>query len=138
MVFDAFSSGCIDPNLVETLIISIPKIDIPQCFKDFRPISLYNVLLKTISKVLVRCIKPFLDDFIGPLQNSFIPNRGTSDNTIIAQEIDHHMHKKKGMKDFLLFKVDFEKAYDRVDWNLLRLTLTEFGFPHSIMNLNMS
>jgi len=31
--------------------------------------------------------------------------------------------------------VDFEKAYDRVDWNFLKLTLSEFEFPHSIINL---
>jgi len=34
------------------------------------------------------------------------------------------MHKKKGKKGLLLFKVDFEKkAYDKVDWDFLRLTL---------------
>ena len=35
---------------------------------------------------------------------------GSSDNVIIAQEIAHYMHKKKDKTDFLLFKVDFEKA----------------------------
>lgn len=28
-----------------------------------------------------------------------------------------------------MFKIDFEKAHDRVDWDFLRLTLSEFGFP---------
>lgn len=57
---------------------------------------------------------------------------------MIAQEIIHHMNKKKGKSGYLLFKIDFEKAYDRVDWNFLRLTLSEFGFPSSIVNLNMN
>lgn len=48
------------------------------------------------------------------------------------------MHKKKGKKGFILFKIDFEKAYDRVDWNFLRLTLTDFGFPISTIELIMS
>lgn len=71
--------------------------------------------MKLISKILVRRIRPFLEDFVGPLQSSFIPNRGTADNAIIAQEVVHYMHKKKGKKGVLLFKIDFEKAYDRVD-----------------------
>lgn len=37
-----------------------------------------------------------------------------------------------------MFKIDFEKAYDRIDWDFLRLTLSEFGFPAPIINLIMS
>lgn len=48
------------------------------------------------------------------------------------------MHKKKGKKGFILFKIDFEKTYDRVDWNFLRLTLLEFGFPIPTIELIMS
>lgn len=98
LVACAFQLGHIDPFLAKTLIVLIPKIDEPLTFQDFRPISLCNVMLKLISKVLVRRIRPFLDDLIGPLQSSFIPNRGTSDNALIAQELVHYMHKKKGGK----------------------------------------
>lgn len=119
MVAKAFVTGSIAPHLVETLIVPIPKVDVPDSLKDFRPISLCNVLFKLISKVLVNCICPHLDTLIGPLQSSFIPNRGTADNALIAQEIVHHMQKKKGKKGYLLFKIDFEKAYDRVSWNFL-------------------
>lgn len=116
----------------------IPKIDEPVTLRDFRPISLCNVLLKLISKVLVRKIRPFLDDLIGPLQSSFIPNRGPADNALITQELVHYMHKKKGKGCSLMFKIDFEKAYDRVDWNFLQLTLSEFGFPPHVVDLIMS
>lgn len=138
LVSNAFMSGSIEKHLAETLIVPIPKIDDPQSFKDFRPISLCNVLLKIISKILVWRIRPFLDDIVGPLQSSFIPKRGTSDNALIAQEIVHHMHKKKGKSDYIMFKIDFEKAYDRVDWGFLRLTLTDFGFPDHTIQLIMS
>lgn len=83
-------------------------------------------------------MRPFLNDLIGPFQGSFIPNRGTADNALVAQEIVHHMHKKKGKAGYLMFKIDFEKAYDRVDWNFLSLTLSEFGFPPVIISLIMS
>lgn len=84
LVSKAFSLGRIDHQLAETLIVPIPKIDEPTSLKDFRPISLCNMLLKLISKIIVKRIRPYLDDFIGPLQSSFIPKRGTSDNALIA------------------------------------------------------
>lgn len=37
-----------------------------------------------------------------------------------------------------MFKIDFEKAYDRVDWKFLECTLTEFGFPPHLIRLIMS
>lgn len=76
-VSNAFSSGRIDTRLAETLIVPIPKVDNLACLRDFRPISLCNVLLKLISTVLVRRIRPYLDTFIGSLQSSFIPKKGT-------------------------------------------------------------
>lgn len=139
MVSMAFSSGTFNPALAKTLIVPIPKIDSPLSFKDFRPISLCNVLFKTISKVLVNRIRLHLDKIIGLLQSSSIPKRGTSDNALTTQEIVHHFHKKKkGKKGHVMFKIDFEKAYDRVDWNFLRLTLIDFGFPSQIVNFIMN
>jgi len=75
-----------------------------------------------------------LNDLIGPCQSSFIPGRGTCDNALIAQEVIHNMHNKKGKYGIIMCKIDFEKAYDRVDWFFMRLTLTEFGFPSSTIN----
>lgn len=48
------------------------------------------------------------------------------------------MHKKIGKTGFIMFKIDFEKAYDRVDWSFLRKTLCEFGFPTKIVDLIMN
>lgn len=61
MISSAFSTGLIDARLAEALIVPIPKVENPVSLKDFRPISLGNVLLKLVSKVLVRRIRPYLD-----------------------------------------------------------------------------
>ena len=68
LVVEAFSKGRINPRIVKTLIILIPKAEQPFHLKDFQPISLCNVIYKVIAKVLVNRLRPYLDDLIGPLQ----------------------------------------------------------------------
>ena len=97
------------------------------------------MLFKAISKVLVNKICPHLDHLIGPLQSSFITKRGRSDNALFCQEFDNQVYKKKrGKKGFVIFKIDFEKAYGRVDWGFVKMTLQEFGFPPQIVTLIMN
>ncbi|XP_019457635.1 PREDICTED: uncharacterized protein LOC109358024 [Lupinus angustifolius] len=134
---DAFKNGFPDARIVEILIVLIPKVTTPTTLKDFRPISLCNVVYKIITKVLVKRLRPFLDELVGPLQSSFIPGRGTSDNIVLAQEVMHHLHKSKAKKGVMAFKVDLEKAYDRVNWDFLEHTLLQFGFPTIMVNLIM-
>ncbi|OIW03198.1 hypothetical protein TanjilG_11835 [Lupinus angustifolius] len=67
MIVASFTSGTTDPVLADTLVMPIPKVDNPMSLKDFLPISLCNVLLKLVSKILVNRIHLYLDSFIGPL-----------------------------------------------------------------------
>ena len=111
-VMQSFSSGYIDDKIAETLLVLIPKENNPTRLKNFRPISLCNVIFIVITKVLVDRIRPSLDDLIGPFQSSFIPGRGTTDNAILVQEVVHHMHMSRSEKGMLAFKIDLEKAYN--------------------------
>ncbi|GAU26876.1 hypothetical protein TSUD_02790 [Trifolium subterraneum] len=52
--------GCFPPQINETNIVLIPKVENPTSMKDLRPISLCNVLYKIISKVLANRLKPLL------------------------------------------------------------------------------
>ena len=137
LVRDAFLFGYFDPTLVETLLVLIPKEDQPLRMKDFQPISLCTVLYKLITKVLVNRLRPSIKDLVGPMQSGFMPGRSTHDNVIVAQEVMHHMRKSKNKKGVLAFKIDLEKAYDRVDWRFLNFMLSKFGFPSSIIQLIM-
>lgn len=126
-----YSTACI----AEILIVLIPKVDQPTHFKELRPISLCNVVYKVITKVVVQRLRPFLDELIGPLQSSFIPGRWTKDNAILAQEVIHYMHHSKSVKGTMAFKIDLEKAYDRVSWEFLEHTLKRFAFPENTIAL---
>ncbi|XP_057452893.1 uncharacterized protein LOC130744751 [Lotus japonicus] len=137
VVRNAFNEGSADRNLMETLIVLIPKVDTPSTIKEFRPISLCNVTYKLITKVIVNRVRPFLNRLIGPMQSSFLPGRGTTDNVFLAQEIMHYMNSSCSRKGSLAFKIDLEKAYDSVSWSFLRETLDMFGFPNALRDLIM-
>lgn len=134
-VKQTFDSGNFDPQVAETLVVLIPKVDNPKHFRDFRPINLCNVLYKLISKVLVNRMKPLLNPSVSPLQNSFIPGRGTSDNGIILQKVIHSFSKNKKKKGDVLFKFDLDKTYDKVECSFLKQVLFDFGFPEPTINL---
>lgn len=137
-VRDAFAQGYFNEQLAETLMVLIPKSDHPTSFKEFRPISLCNAVYKILTKVLVTRLRPMLARIISPLQSSFIPGRSTKDNAIILKEVVHHMKKSSRKKGDMVFKLDLEKAYDRVDyWGFLSDTLRVFGFPSVIISLIM-
>ncbi|XP_057747767.1 uncharacterized protein LOC130966964 [Arachis stenosperma] len=138
IVRSAFLGEFLNLSIMETLIVLIPKIDNPTFMKDFMPISLCNVIYKIITKVLTNRLRPFLPDIVSHLQGGFIPGRGTPDNIIVAQEILNFMKHTKSKKGTLAFKIDLEKAYDRVDWRFLESTLIAFGFSIITVNLIMN
>jgi len=50
------------------------------------------------------------------------------EGAVILHETIHELHSKR--KDGVIFKIDFEKAYDKVNWSFLQQTLRMKGFSH--------
>jgi hypothetical protein len=65
------------------------------------------------------------DATINPCENEFIKCRQILDGVVVIEEILHELkfRKKKG----IVLKLDFEKAYDRVDWEFLEEMLEKGG-----------
>ncbi|GJV89336.1 RNA-directed DNA polymerase, eukaryota [Tanacetum coccineum] len=121
-----FANGCFPRGCNSSFIALIPKIQDAKFVKDFRPISLIGSTYKIISKILANRLCLVLPDLISDVQSAFVANRQILDGPFILNELmSWCKHTKfKGM----IFKVDFEKAFDSVKWDYLDETLKSFGF----------
>jgi hypothetical protein len=116
-----FCTGKMPSGVNDTTIVLILKKDDPELLKDYRPISLCNIIYKIISKCFVNRLRPLLDDLIAPTHSGFIPGRLIIDNALIAFECLHAVkHGSNVSKCFGAYKLDLTKAYDRLDWGFWR------------------
>jgi hypothetical protein len=131
-VKEFFSTGVMPPGVNDTCIVLIPKVPHPETLKDFRPISLCNVIYKVVSKCIVNRLRPLLQDPISPSQSAFIPGRMITDNVLVAFECLHVINSNADERSsFCAYKLDLSKAYDRVEWCFLNNVLLKLGFQSS-------
>ncbi|KAF7139221.1 hypothetical protein RHSIM_Rhsim07G0138700 [Rhododendron simsii] len=124
-----FNNGFLLKELNQTNIVLIPKVSFPETLGQYRPISLCNFAMKVITKVMANRLKGILQHIISPNQSAFVIGRQIQDNVIVAHEAFHFLKmKKKGCDGFLALKLDFNKAYDRVEWDFVEALLLKMGF----------
>nr|GEX71936.1 putative RNA-directed DNA polymerase, eukaryota, reverse transcriptase zinc-binding domain protein [Tanacetum cinerariifolium] len=121
-----FTHGDIPKGCNSSFIALILKICDANVVKDFRPISLIGSLYKIIAKILANHLVVVLGDIVNEVQSAFIADQKILDSPFILNEVLQWCKSKK--KQSLIFKVDFEKAYDLVRWDILDDVLKKFGF----------
>lgn len=123
------STRVLPEGINESLVCLIPKIKVPQKMGDLRPISLCNVLVRSLSKVMTNRLKTCLGIIISDRQGVFIEGRLLIDNALIAFEINNYMKRRtQGNTGIAGLKLDVSKAYDRLEWAFIRNMMEWFGF----------
>jgi exonuclease III len=107
-------------------IILLPKKENAMQIQQYRPICLLNVCFKIFTKVGTNRITGIAESVVQPTQTAFMPGRYILEGVVILHETIHELHRKK--LDGVLFKIDFEKAYDKVNWDFLQQAMRLKGF----------
>ena len=94
--------------------------------------TLLNCDYKIASKAIANRIKTVLPELISEDQSGFIKNRCISDNIRTLDSAIKYA-ENKGLPGLLLF-LDFEKAFDTLEWSFINQTLRHFGFGPSLLN----
>ncbi|XP_026439193.1 uncharacterized protein LOC113337828 [Papaver somniferum] len=116
----------LDWKLKNTFIALIPKKDTIEGIKDLRPISLVHGAYKILSKMLAERFKVSLPSVISQHKRNFIKKRQILDGVLIANELIDS--GTRSAKPGLLCKVDFEKAFDHVNWEFIDEILKLIGY----------
>lgn len=133
-----FNISVMDPRINFTHIVLIPKIANPRKVLDFLPISLWNVLYKVVSRVLIDRLKAIMPLIISECQSAFIKGRLITNNILLAYEASHSMKHSQAMKGSMAIKLDMSKAYDHLEWPFIRAVMAKIGFESRWIELIMS
>jgi exonuclease III len=123
----AYGQGEMTTSQKQSIITLLPKKDKDtSSLSNWRPISLLNTDYKIMTKCIAVRLKTVLPSIIHKDQTGFMKNRYIGENIrLILEAIDHiEDNNLSGM----LLSVDFEKAFDTVNWTFLNKTLDHFNF----------
>jgi hypothetical protein len=83
------------PKLNGAVLTLLPKKEVADSPRDFRPISLIHSFAKLVSKVLALRLAPHIDDLISNAHSAFIKNRCIQDNYLYVRNLARAYHRKK-------------------------------------------
>ena len=128
----SYKHGELSSSQKEAVIVLIDKKDRDRRqIKNWRPISLINVDVKIGTKAIAKRLEKVLPEIIHHNQNAYVKGRTIFDAVRTIDDIIS-LTASKDISS-LLVAIDFEKAFDSVNWNYLKKTLEKFNFGPSFI-----
>ena len=128
-----YRNGNLSVTQRQGIITCLPKPGKNRHFlKNWRPISLLNVIYKLASSVIAGRIKSVLKNLIHDDQKGLISGRFIGENIKLIYDI--LFETKQQEIPGLILSIDFEKAFDTVSWKFIEKVLNYFNFGPSLIS----
>jgi len=122
-------SGSLSISQHQGIISLIPKKKKKKntrYLKNWRPVSLLNIDYKIATKTIARRVEKVLPNIIHPCQLGYVKGRFIRESIrLIADIMD--FTKPKNIPGVAVF-LNFEKAFDSIEWNYIQKSLETFNF----------
>ena len=129
----AYKTGQLSVSQKRGIVKLIPKKDAePYYVKNWRPISLLNCDYKLATKAVANRLKQVLPKLIDNDQTGFLKGRFIGENIRLIDSVINFT-AAKNIPGLLVF-LDFEKAFDTVEWPFIQKTFQHFNFGPSIIS----
>ncbi|XP_060100332.1 uncharacterized protein LOC132575538, partial [Heteronotia binoei] len=127
VVENAYNTAEIPDSWKEALITLIHKEGTdPSEIKNYRPISLLNSDYKVYAAILANRLKKVIAGLIHEDQTGFVPGRLMNQNVRLLLNAFEY-YREHPDKELAAIFVDAEKAFDNVNWNFIKATLSAVG-----------
>jgi len=118
----------IHPTINKGIQTLIPKGGYKSHIGNYRPISVLLATYKLMAKVMANRMQRNLPRWIKSSQIGFVKDRYILDNVFLAYEAMEWAQELQ--QDLVILMIDFEKAYNQVNWTFLKATMYTHSYMH--------
>jgi hypothetical protein len=133
MVQIAIAHGIFLDGIIDGLIALIYKGGGRTIFNNWRPITLLNINYKIFAKALQMRLQLVLVDVMSPNQSMFLLIRFILNNIFLTQKTIHYTYHST--QPLMFMKLNFSKAYNRVDFRFFFSTMALMGFSNTFISM---
>ncbi len=132
MLNESYEKKELPYTLRKALIALLYKKGDETLLKNYRPISLTNYDYKILCFVLSNRLQKIIGNIVHEDQTGYIKNRYIGSNARLL--LDYFEHCENFNVPGILLYLDFEKAFDSVEWNFMIAVLEKFNFGEGFIN----